>query len=208
MFIKKEKMKTKSSSLSLVLIATIVVGITVTSCKKTENMDTQKIPSPWLAQMGTFVPSLAPNSDSIAILITELQKYRYAHASVPVYYDHRVDSLTGGTMSLSSSINNLIHSHFYVKEGDGIKHGQIRGFSGKGESPSKLFAHVVNSESEFSGLFSSNRFWQYDIFAVQMSPCTDECHLGMWKYAFVFWIGIDQPSTKTPSYIMTEYDHL
>jgi hypothetical protein len=200
-------MKTKSLSLSLVLIVVMAVCITV-SCKKTEKISNPKVASPWLAQMGTPVPSVAPNSDSIAVLIAELQKYRRAHNGAPVYYDQRLDSLTGRMMELSSSINNLIHSHFYVTEGEITKQGQIRGFSGKEESPSKLFAHLVNNESEFSGLFSSAWFWHYDIFAVRMSPCTDECHLGMWKYSFVFWIGIDQPNTKEPSCMMREYDHL
>ena len=188
---------------------TIIMVVSLSACKKQSIDDNTLKPSPWLAQMGTSIPETTANADSMKVFVSELQRYRKSKGSAPVYYDSRLDSLMGSKFELTSSYDNAVDAHFHVQKGEITKYGVITGFTGTGESPSKLFASLTYNEPEFSGIFASSRFWSYDIFTFRVQPCTDTCHIGMWKYQFVFWLGIERPTSKSmeePK--MREYKHL
>jgi hypothetical protein len=179
------------------MIATIVVGITITSCKKESNFISETIPSPAVAQKGTPISGTTPYANQVQLFMDGLNACRMSSEgdNIPVYYDERLVQYTD---TMTSSVENRIKKDYYITK-DGVSlYPCILSWTKNIKSPSEFFADIIKKVEEtkvtlgYKQFFGYNheeqRYVKYDLIGVRIQECNNQCLPGFYKVKVVFLV--------------------
>lgn len=172
------------------IFALVILAIaTLVSCEKEEDQKIS-IPSPALAKMGTEVPDTVPYREGIVQFLNFIQKCRRDNSGSMIYYDHEVSKMN----SLFDPDITLDQVYYVTSNGKkcfGTSYHWIKTVSSM-EELIDFFKKNLAYHEEMTGRIAGQRFWQYDLFGMQISkyPSNDPCHAEQYRISFLAWVAI------------------